>query len=556
MAGTAGIGAWLRLAFVADVVPPGLGGRMKVDGRRWSLAVGATVTALIGSLLVSGTAHAVVSSPYAVITSPTDGSAVTGVVYATAYAGVLPGAGDAVRSIRWYVNGALRAEHLCGPGPSDVTCTDVLTVDTTQLPSGCGCWLQAELVTANGVTFTSFVSNFNVPVDPLRVSILSPAPEDSVSGTVSVSAEGAIGASVADTAGSLTLLVDDVATDTAACPTLPDPKQCTLSLSWNAVGATGAHTLRVRMRTGIGKYATSPAVPVLLPSPTRSARISSPAPGAVVTGVVPVTVVAVDPTAGDAPESMALYVDGHEVDSAYCTAGTNVSLCATTLSWDSRHVTGFHVLSTSLTTRNKIVVTSAPVRVGVLSRTVTVLTRPRAVVSGALVTVRGKVTRANDGGPAAGVRVVVRRTSAVGRDTSVTTTTSATGTFAAVFRVMTNSTFRSQTVATAMLGSSVRSMSLPVMAASRCRAISARVRRGQLARGYCIVPYLPAHTLADLLVRYQGRWVTLAQGFTGSGRVFFGVRFRPRGVFYVRLRFYGSRVFVPSSSQMVKFTVT
>jgi hypothetical protein len=529
---------------------------MQVMGRRWSLAAGATVAAMAGSLLVAGTAHAAVTAPYAVIVSPVDGASVSGVVLATVSAGVVPGSGDTVSSVRWYVNGGLRAEHRCGPGPSDVVCTDVLAIDTTALTGGLPNSVQAQLVTTNGATASSQLVGIVPPLDPLRVAIVSPAPGGSVSGTVTVSATGSVGASVADTVASLTLFVDDVVTDTVACPSTPDPRQCAQSLTWNAATATGAHSLRVRLRTSAGASATSAAVVVLAPSPSPSARISSPAPGAVVAGVVPVSVVAVDPTAGDAPESVALMVDGHEVDSAYCTVGPAASLCAETLSWDSRHVVGSHVLTTTLTTRTKVVVVSASVRVSVFSRTVTTLVRPRPVVSGTTVTLRGKVTRANDGGPAAGVRIVVTRTSAVGRASSVTTTTSATGTFAVVFRVMTNSTFRSRTVATTLLGASVRSTSLPVMARSTCRAITPRVRRGQLARGYCLIPYLPAHTAAELLVGYQGRWYAVVAGYTGAGKVYFGVTFRLRGTFSVRVRFLSNRVFVPSTSPIIRFIVT
>jgi hypothetical protein len=528
---------------------------MAVIGRRLVVVAAAAIVAASGSMVGATTVHAAVSAPFAVITSPTDGATVTGIFYATVSAGVAPASGDAVKTVRWYVNGGLRAEHACGPSPDTTVCADALAIDPSTLLAALPSSLTAQLVTANGVTVTSSAVNVVTPLNLMQVSILTPSSGDSVSGAVSVSVHASMGIISSDTTKSLTLLVDDVATGVFVCPGGADPYQCDTSFTWHAETASGAHTLRVRLRSTLGHYATSAPVVVVLPSTVPSVLVSSPAPSGVVTGAVAVGVVAVDPTSGDAPESVAVYADGHLVDAASCTAGSNLSLCAETLAWDARRLVGYHVLKAVLTTRNHVVTTSPEVRVGVLSRTVTTMTRPRPVVSGTTVTLRGKVTRLNDGGPAPGVRVVVARKSAVGRDSSVTTVTSASGTFAVAFRVMTNSSFRATTSATSLLGSSVKALTLPVMAKVTCRPMVARARPHQVVRGYCLMPYMPAHTFAELVWRYRGINNSLATGSTGAGRVYFGVYFARRGTYYVRLRFYGNRVFVPSNGPLMKITV-
>lgn len=209
-----------------------------------------------------------------------------------------------------------------------------------------------------------------------------------VTGTVAVEATGSVNPGGSDTAKTLGLYVDGVASGAAhGCDT--SQKSCAATLSWDSTGLSGAHQLTVKLATTGGANVTSAATTASVTSPAPTVSVTSPLPAAQVAGFVSVTGTGViDPSQTDSPQSLQFYVDGSYSSQKSCSGG--VPSCSATFSWDTTTLYGVHALQVRLRTGNGVAVLSPAVNVQVGDPPAAHLSSPAAgsVVTG-VVTVTG-----------------------------------------------------------------------------------------------------------------------------------------------------------------------
>jgi hypothetical protein len=204
-----------------------------------------------------------------------------------------------------------------------------------------------------------------------QVAILSPTSGATISSAYAdVDAAG----SVADTgtAGvpqTLTLLVDGAPVDSEACDPSNIVADCSAALFWDtSLNGPGTHQLTVTLDTSTGTAATSAPVQVtvvVVRAPTVT--ISTPTGGSLVKGLVTVTATGtVDPASGDAPELMALFVNGVQVGNAQqCSASSHS--CTLSFSWDADGLGGAQRLAVGMFTVNQDEAFSATTLVTVIN---------------------------------------------------------------------------------------------------------------------------------------------------------------------------------------------
>jgi len=188
------------------------------------------------------------------------------------------------------------------------------------------------------------------------VTITSPAAGTVAPGTVSITAQG-LTDSLVELPTTIELLIDVVNPVTALPPadplftfTCPSATPCNASFSWVApTSSPFNHTIAVRMRTNNVSTVVTDQVAVSVGS-LPNVGITAPAPGASVSGLVPVHVTATTDTGlTEFPQSIELLDGAASVGVLPCPATTNP--CSVTFDWD---VTGLasagHVLKARVTT--------------------------------------------------------------------------------------------------------------------------------------------------------------------------------------------------------------
>jgi Big-like domain-containing protein len=346
----------------------------------WTLASPPPASAqLVGSLIVT-------------ITSPTSGSTVGGTIPVTATVSIVGTL--TVQRVQFQLDGS-------DLGTSDTSAPYSVSWNTFPAANGShtlravaqdmlGIWYPSQPVT---------VTVFNDHTPP-TVAIASPASGATVTGNVTVSATasdnvGVVGVQFQLDGGNLG------AEDTAA----------PYSVTWNSATASiGTHTLTATARDAAGNAATSAAVTVTVPDTTPpTVSITSPAPGATVSGVVSIAAAASD-NVGVA--GVRFQVDGAAI-------GAEDTMAPYAASWDSSGATpGNHTLTAIARDAANNSTTSAAVTVNVRD----VLPPNVAVTSPASgATVTGAVNvaaTATDNGGVAGVQFQLDGAALGAEDTS------------------------------------------------------------------------------------------------------------------------------------------
>lgn len=216
------------------------------------------------------------------IQSPAAGATVSGAIAVTASA---TGPSVLARAELWGGPTAYEASTLLGTVPSPAQ-TVSFPVDTLALPDGPYTFL-VRVYDVNGTSGTSYVGVTIQNVAPLAVTIQSPASGAVLAGTVSVVALSA-GATAAD-------LYDG---GTLRASAAPAGDTFTFALDTTAL-ANGAHTLTVQATDGVRTGSASVSVVVQNERPPVSAQIVSPAPDALVRGLLEVVATTANAVAGD-----------------------------------------------------------------------------------------------------------------------------------------------------------------------------------------------------------------------------------------------------------------
>jgi Bacterial Ig domain len=232
---------------------------MQVLRRLSVVGVMATAAALLGPI-----GPAVGATASVTLSGVTGGATVAGPVTLTAQG--TAGAGDTADVLNFVIDGRRAASEPC---PNDVTsCTESYVWDATGLTGTHT--VQAQLETGNDETVTGALFTITVVSPAPTVAITGPASGSQVDiGTVPVSAVGTVDPSQTDKGSQMTLLVDGTPVDSELCP-LPFSRSCPVTLSWDTIESTGAHTLQAQFETVEGSTVSSAAISVVVHVSTRS----------------------------------------------------------------------------------------------------------------------------------------------------------------------------------------------------------------------------------------------------------------------------------------------
>ncbi|MDX6227662.1 MAG: hypothetical protein QOI76_1052 [Frankiales bacterium] len=202
--------------------------------------------------------------------------------------------------------------------------------------------------TLSPVSTTASATNDKGTAPAPTVSVTSPVAGSQVAGFVSVSGSATVDDADSDTAQTLQFYVDGRYVAQHSCSD-GEQRSCAATFSWDTTSLYAVHALQLRLRTGDGVVVMSPAVTVQV-GDAPTARLSSPAAGSTVTGVVSVggggTVDALQP---DTVKALQLLVDGSAAGSTACPGG---KACTGSFPWDTTGLSGLHTLQLKLTTNN------------------------------------------------------------------------------------------------------------------------------------------------------------------------------------------------------------
>lgn len=418
--------------------------------------------------------------------------------------------GDNSRTTVLLVDGKAVDAKVCAWPPTVAYCPLSFDWDTTGLPAG-DHTLQAQNTTFDGIVGLSPVRDVTLTAaTPPTVTMTAPAAGSTVTGMVAVQATSTVDPSQGDSADGMILVVDGQEYGNPNyCEVLAAPT-CSVNLIWDTTLLPGGtHTVAVELRTELDDVVT-PAVTVTTNNPPPSVAITSPTPGATVSGIIAVQASAAIPTPeSDLGRDLQLLVDGAPSGAAAVCPLTVATArnCAATLYWDSTGHPGQHTLAVQFDTAYGRTVTSAavPVVVGVvqpapLAATVTLLnsaTRQR----GANYTATGVVLDASTHRPIVGTQVTVTFTPVSGPASSVVATTDANGAFSAADPLaLTGNTVVLASLGPA-LGSASARITVWVMLPMTC-ALPAKAHHGLRVTMTCDVRGLPNG--ATVVVHEQG----------------------------------------------------
>ncbi len=487
--------------------------------------------------------------PTVSITSPLNADSVSGTVNVAVTAATDVSQTDSPDVVEFYVGGIKKASHTCTPG---VPVCDAAFVWNGTGVSGSQTF-RAKVTTMNGLSVLSDIVTVTVVSPAPTVSITSPSTGDVVSGTVSVSVGGSTDASQSDYVEHLDFFIDGVSRGSHACPV--KVRVCTFVFTWNATGLSGSRSFTAKLSTTNGKQATSAPVTVSVISPAPMLSITSPAPGAVVTGTVDVQVTgSTDAGQSDSPYRVELLVDGVVKGSHPCTPG-GASTCTATLPWDSSASVGEHTVTSRLTTVQGVITSSAPLVLSVYSKSRIVFFTPSVSRYGGVVTVRGRLFATNTSAGVAGVSVRLTRTPAIGPSRSFTVTTSPSGLFAVSFPATSNTVVSAASASQVWLARSTAATSQRVLAPITCSLSRSVVRAGVRSTGLCSVPGLPKGTRLSLRYYFAGRWATLATGRASGPRIPLSFTFIRGGGYYLQVVVVANKAYVATGSRLMKLRI-
>jgi hypothetical protein len=337
---------------------------------------------LLASLVGTATAANAVAYPYVHITSPGSTSSSAGTTAFQFTAAVDPNGSDTIANFHLVVDGYSYGGMLGCPTAGSTSCSAQLLWEA-QAPSGTTPThsIQVEMHTTQNTTVLSPAVTVTV-THPTATPVISwplaganvPAPDVFVDADASFA-----GPKYGDRALSMVLLADGAQVDFQACDGQTADTSCPASLYWDASSAAlGDHTLQVQLSTTSGGVWTSALTHItLIDLPVPVVTITSPAANATLSGTVNVTATgSVAATYGDAPQVMALFVDGNQLGgdkTCPATGGT----CTLSFPWDTSGLSGRHTLKVGFATVQNQVAFSEPMSVTVTSPAPTVtLTLP------------------------------------------------------------------------------------------------------------------------------------------------------------------------------------
>jgi len=410
--------------------------------------------------------------------------------------------------------------------------------------------LTALVTTVGGAIATAAVDVTVANPDP-AVSITSPADGASVVGATSVAVSASTGSTLSDFPASIAVTADGSRIGTVPCA--PLQHVCGGSVAWDATALSGAHSLSAVLTTTDGLSATaSSSVTVANPAPTVG--ITSPGTSAVVSGSVTVLVSgSTDPRRSDLPSTFTLLVDGIAVSSVVCPSATHD--CSVALSWSAAASAGPHTLVTTMTTTGGSSATSAAVVVLAASPSRVVMTLPKIGRAGATVVVTGRVVAETTGQGVAGAVVTLTRRPAVGKASTVWVLTGPGGVFTSRSVARTNTGVTAVVASSAWLGSSRGATVLRAAAPMTCTVARHRLVVGAVGRGSCAVPGLPAGTRLALRYLVRGRLATLASGSARGSAIPYSFGFPTPGVYLLRIDLLATKVYVATSSSLIRVVV-
>jgi hypothetical protein len=335
-------------------------------GLSGSHTLSATLTTVNGLNATGGDVVVAVNSfaPRVAVTSPADGSTVTGIVDVSV-SGVTPlSQTDYPQQLVYFVDSVEVQRYVCPSPASAHTCSFNFQWDTTGL-SGDHI-ISARELTTRGLTASSTPVTVTASNPAPTVSVTSPTAGATVSGITTVSVNASTDGSQSDYPVSLALYIDGSLFQTAPCPLPHTTHSCESTFTWDSTGLTGTHVLTASVTTTRNLTVTSADDSVTVNSPVPTATVTSPTVGATVADVVNVSFTgSTDASQTDYPTSLALSVDGTQFTSFPCPLPHTVHSCSGSVNWDTAGLSGTHVLTASVLTTKGLSASSVDVTVTV-----------------------------------------------------------------------------------------------------------------------------------------------------------------------------------------------
>ena len=509
-----------------------------------------------GTISDSVAVHVKNPVPGVVITSPTPGMTVSGVVSVAVTGTVDAAQVDSAHTMALFATVGGTTTQVDSTTCSGHTCTGPLDWDASGVTGPAT--LKVVLTTTNGVVGSSSV-NVTVVSAPPSSAVSAPAAGATVSGVVSVVTGGATSPTQNDAPQTIQLIIDGAAFGAGPlpCTAAAGTHTCSVPYTWDTTGMSGAHTLQTRFVTRLGTVVLSAVTTVTVVSPAPTAVITSPLAGSTVARAVTITVTgAVDPSQTDAPSSMAVTVDGKALGTAQpCTSvPTAPRTCQVSFSWNTVGITDKHVLVATLTTSNGAVGSSAASTVYVYGGTVVALPKVSTLRAGRTVTITGRANYiANKAGvPAVPVKILL--VFANGKTRAFTVTTNVNGFYKVTFVPTMNTVVEATVVPLAYNGTSHTFTRLAVIPQPSC-TLQGKLHLNAVGKGVCKLAGMPKGTKLKLQYEVKGKWYTLGNGKAPGTVVPFAYGFKVAGTYHVRLVFAASHVFVATIGPSLKVVV-
>ena len=307
------------------------------------------------------------------------------------------------------------------------------------------------------------------------------------------------------------------------------------------VSMVAAATLLLGLLAPVGTATADPT-----PPGPASVSIVSPAAGSVANGVIHVTVVGHVGAVSDRPRQISLsYGDIWPtfLKSADCeTADTDPDpwTCSITFTWDTWRARDAQLLSADMTVMHDTApttydyVTSPSVKLRIFHPTTAHLYRVELpVTTGGKFTVSGSVDIPH-GNPLSGAVLLTYRP-ILGHTQQVITHLYGSGLFKTKLTGVSAGTITATVVASNVLGTSSSTIHVQGRAHITC-TMTAKIARGQIASGNCVVPYLMKGDKVSIQFHTWMGWRNFETGGTPTaGHLAFGYRYPYAGTYYLRL---------------------
>jgi hypothetical protein len=374
-------------------------------------------------------------------------------------------------------------------------------------------------------------------------------------GLVNVHVDGAIDPSQFDSATQLTFFIDGVAKSTFDCVRGNMLQSCSSTFAWDTTGHNGSHTLSASIETRNNVTVLTDPITVTVNNPDPTVTITSPAANDVVFGLVQVHVEsAVDQNVLDSADTLSFHVDGTQLSSYNCGLAGFAKACAVTFPWNTAGLTGSHTLTAVITTKNGVAITSAALQVSVFAPSTLSITSPGIIRTGRSAHIHGHLQGSIDHLPISGAEVTVLVKPATGTSTVLRATTDAAGNYSVAFKVTTNATLSAGWHGSPTFGPASATAKLSASLALSCKAVKARVFKGQPVRVSCKVPGLVSGLPVQLQLSQMRTWHTVVVASAGGTNRLLPYRPTTKGKRTFRVYVPASRLFAKSVSAQIVAT--